>query len=165
MGGILLKEAKKVYKTYSRDKVVESVEEMKENPYNPDTQRERCDVLWAMVTNRLSDAYNRRSHRRIAAVGGVQVVMDVLKNHNQDLALRAACRLLAELALDRVNSEAMRVGNAQERLEKCAKELYDDEYVTADVRRALKNMQQTGAHLEHDHIKARRGDRLVCINK
>ena len=53
----------------------------------------------------------------------------------------------------------MRVGNAQERLEKVAKDLYDDEYVTADVRRALKNMQQTGAHLEHDHIKAAQGRR------
>ena len=82
------------------------------------------------------------------------MVLDVLKNHNHELALRAAYRLLAELATDRLNSEAMRVGNAQERLEKVAKDLYDDEYVTADVRRALKNMQQTGAHLEHDHIKA-----------
>ena len=57
------------------------------------------------------------------------MVLDVLKNHNHELALRAACRLLAELATDRANSEAMRVGNAQERLEKVAKDLYDDEPV------------------------------------
>ena len=80
------------------------------------------------------------------------LTLNVLRNHTNELALRAACLLLSEFAADIANAERMRKNGGIELMEKVLKENDDDEFIVEDIGNAQANMVESGIVLEKENI-------------
>ena len=141
----------------NRDKTINlALEDMRENPSNSLMQKEKCTALWKLVAAKRYKINPGRAllhQRKIGSRGGVELTLKVLRNHTNELALRAASLLLSEFADNIENAERIRKDGGIELMAKVFKENEDDEFIVEDLNTAQANMVTSGITLEKDNIR------------
>ena len=113
------------------------------NKRSVEVQTAACEALAAMAASRYS---GKESRQRIGELGGVESVMETMRNFpNNEVVLRAGCRALWKLAYDADNSERMRIGKGEALLQRALKDFHDDDFIVDDATKALQTIKDMGS--------------------